>query len=316
MEAIAEAVRHSRTIAVVSHTNPDGDTVGCGLALVLALRHAGFDAVSVCDCALPADLSALPGADIFGKGDLDRRYDLAFCVDCSTTSMLGLAQRTVSGAANSVCIDHHLDHDRFTRHDVVTIAAANTENVYEFLHAYFDQYIDKDVAECLFTGLVTDSGGFTYGSVTSHTHAVAAALLAYGVDNERVCYEQLRRLDLRFIRARSDAYAHALYAYGGRVAIVVFSCELMERYGLTLADMGGSLVEMMRADDIVIACSMVQTGDESYKVSVRSKNPYSAAAVANTYGGGGHFNAAGCRLTGAEGVVIDLLLEAIDKQMA
>ena len=308
-------MREAHTIAVVSHTNPDGDTVGCALALVAVLNAAGKQAVSVCDTVLPPDLSALPYADIFAIGDIAARYDLAFCVDTASAAMLGEAVATVRNAKHSVCIDHHLNHDVLTECDWVVKRAANTENVYDYLHAFYAQYIDKSVAECLYTGLVTDSGGFSYAAVDEHTHQVAGALLAYGIDNERICYEQLRRQTLKFVRIRSEAYTKALYAYGGRVAIVTFSQSLMAKYGVTIADLGGALVEMMRAEEIVLAASIVEIERDRYKVSVRSKNPVSAAAVANTFGGGGHFNAAGCRLNGSEGVVIDMLLEAIDREM-
>lgn len=315
MEKIRAFLKEADTVAVVSHTNPDGDTVGCALALVAVLKAAGKNVVSVCDMKLPPDLSALPYAGIFANGEIDAQYDLAFCVDIASPNMLGDACKTIRRAKRSVCIDHHLNHDAFTDYDYVKECAANTENMYEFLARFYPQYIDKAVAECLYTGLVTDSGGFSYASVDEHTHYVASKLLAYGIDNERICYEQLRRQSLRFIRARSEAYAKAQYAFDNRVAIVVFSRKLMEKYGVGIEDMGGALVEMMRAEEIMLAVSMVEIDKERYKISVRSKNPVSAAAVCNEFGGGGHFNAAGCRLNGDEGVVMDMLLEAIRKDI-
>jgi phosphoesterase RecJ-like protein len=315
MEQINRYVQAARTIAVVSHANPDGDTVGSALALCAVLRAIGKEVVSVCSDHLPPDLSALPYADIFAKGDIDGTYDLAFCVDIASPRMLGDAVRTLKKARHTVCIDHHLNHDLYTDRDYVRESAANTENMYDFLSRFYPQYIDKQVAECLYTGLVTDSGGFSYASVTEHTHWVASKLVAFGIDNERICYEQLRRQSLKFIRARSAAYHKALFAFDNRVAIVVFSSELMRQYGVTVEDMVGPLVEMMRAEEIVLAVSMVELQPERYKVSVRSKNPVSAAAVCNAFGGGGHFNAAGCQLNGAEGIVIDMLLEVIAKEL-
>lgn len=315
MERIKRLVDKAKTVAVVSHVNPDGDTVGSALALVAVLRRVGKDVVSVCEHALPEDLSALPNADIFAKGDLDRVYDLAFCVDVASPNMLGQASRTVKAARHAVCIDHHLNHDLMTEVDYVVERAANTENMYDFFAEYYLSYIDKEVAECLYTGLVTDSGGFSYSSVDEHTHYVASKLLAYGVDNERICYEQLRKQSLKFIRARSEAYATALYAFGNRVAVIVFTRELMAKYGVTTADLVGPLVEIMRAEEIVLAVSMVEIDKERYKISVRSKKPVSASNVCNTFGGGGHFCAAGCQLNGSEGIVIDMLLEAIGKEL-
>ena len=148
-----------------------------------------------------------------------------------------------------------------------------------------------------------------------HTHLVASKLVAYGIDNERICYEQLRKQSLKFIRARTEAYQKALFAFGNRVAIVVFSRAIMQKYCVTIEDLVGPLVEIMRAEEIVLAVSMVELDNERYKVSVRSKNPVSAAAVCNTFGGGGHFNAAGCQLNGSEGIVMDMLLEAIGKEL-
>lgn len=313
MQTIKSMIDSADTIAVLSHTNPDGDTVGCALAMVLVLQKMGKKVVSICDCALPRDLSALPHADIFAKGDRLGEYDLAIAVDCATLGMLGESAAVLPKCRHSLCIDHHLIHDDYCEYDFVRIAAANAENIFDILFAQYPTLVDVEVAECLYTAIITDSGGFCYSSVTPHTHEAAARLLAYGLDNERICYEQLRKQELRVLKMRTEAYAKAVYEFDNRVAIVVFSLELQAKYQADLEDMTGALVDMMRATEVQIALSMVEVKPRQYKISARSKGNYSAADICQTFGGGGHRNAAGCRLNGEEGIVMDNLLEACRK---
>ena len=313
MQTIKHLIDHADTIAVIAHTNPDGDTVGCAIAMALVLAKLGKKASIACDMPLPSDLSALPNADIFGICHTAEPYDLALAVDCSTMGMLGESRILLQNALHTACIDHHMVHENFCEVDCVIDAAANAENIYDFLATYYAQYIDAAVAECLYTAIVTDSGGFTHSSVTPHTHSVAAACLAFGIDNERICYQQLKRQSLRILRMRTEAYNRAIYEFDNRVAVVVFSAELLAKYNADVADCGGALVDIMRAEEVLLAVGMIEFQPHQYKVSVRSKRDISAAEVCQTFGGGGHRNAAGCRLTGDEGIVIDNLLEACAK---
>lgn len=313
MQTIKRLVDEANSIAIIAHTNPDGDTVGCALAMAQVLAKVGKMVGVVCDMPLPQDLSALPNAGIFGMWQPNKAYDLALAVDCSTLGMLGDSRHVLLQARHTACIDHHMMHDNFCEVDWVVANAANAENIYDFLAQYYMEYIDAVVAECLFTALVTDSGGFTHSSVTPHTHLVAAKCLEYGIDNEAICYAQLSRQSMRVLRMRTEAYSHALYEYNNRVAVVVFSRQLLAKYNADIADCAGALVDIMRADELVLAVSMIEFKPHQYKVSVRSKRDVSAAEVCQCFGGGGHRNAAGCRLNGDEGIVIDNLLEACAK---
>ena len=308
-------IQEAEEIALICHRTPDGDTVGCALALFAALTKAGKNVTVCCDDPLPKDLSALPNADIFAVQRDKKDYDLALAVDVADPFLAGEAGKLLATSKHSACIDHHGTHTKTAELDVVHECAANTQNVFNFLAQFFPETLDLDVATCIYTGLVTDSGGFTYSSVTPETHFIAGKCLALGVDGEKICYEQLKRISLAYLRVRSESYSKALYEFGGKVGVVTFSADLMAKYGVTQEDLAGSLVEMMRADSIQIGIALSEVAPRSYKISLRSKGEISVADVARSFGGGGHRNAAGCRLNGDEGIVIDMLLEACAKQL-
>ncbi len=308
-------IDEAEEIALVCHRSPDGDTVGSALALYAALHGVGKQVTVCCDDPLPKDLSALPNADIFGVQSPKTDFDLTIAVDIADPALAGDSYRYVESAKHSVCIDHHATHAKVAELDITFVCAANTQNVFDFLSAYYPQALDLDVATCIYTGLVTDSGGFSYSSVTQHTHDVAGKCLALGVDGAKICYEQLAKTPLNVLRMRAEAYHHAVFDYGGKVGVVVFSLDMLSRYGCSQEDLAGSLVDMMKADSVVIGISLAEAQPGRYRVSVRSKGEYSAAEVCETFGGGGHRNAAGCRLNGQEGIVIDMLLEAAGKQL-
>lgn len=308
-------IQEAKDVALVCHRQPDGDTVGSALALLAALTQLGKRVDVCCDDPIPKDLSALPNADIFAVRPPKAHYDLAIALDVGDPSLAGDSYAVLSKATHSACIDHHGTHVTVAQLDIVKVCAANTQNVYDFLEAYYPDTISLEVATCIYTGLVTDSGGFSYSSVTPETHYIAGKCLAKGVDGEKICYEQLKRLSLSVLKLRSEAYSKALYEFDDRVGVVVYSKALLDKYGCTQEDLAGGLVEMMRADSILIGISLCEVAPKSYKISVRSKGTVSAAEICQTYGGGGHRNAAGCRLNGDEGIVIDMLLEAVGKQL-
>lgn len=311
---IARLIRTSRTIALFPHTFPDGDCVASALALYQVFTAIGKEVCIVCDKPIPASLSALPCAGIFAMGDMDATYDLAFAVDTATPTLLGEAYPCFSRATHSVSIDHHASYTPFAEVEMHHICSANAENIYDFIISEYPTYLNVSIAMCLYTGIVTDSGGFLYPAVNAHTHQVTAHLLTFPFDHHAIYYQHLEKLHLPFVRARSEAYARAIYQCGGSVAVVVFSLELQHKYGICGDDIAGSLVEMMRADEVRVAISLLEAEPQRYRISIRTKEGVSASAIAEYFGGGGHARAAGCRLNGDEGIVIDRLLEAVYKE--
>ena len=159
-------IQEAKDVALVCHRQPDGDTVGSALALLAALTQLGKRVDVCCDDPIPKDLSALPNADIFAVRPPKAHYDLAIAVDVGDPSLAGDSYAVLSKATYSACIDHHGTHVKVAQLDIVKVCAANTQNVYDFLEAYYPDTISLEVATCIYTGLVTDSGGFSYSSVT------------------------------------------------------------------------------------------------------------------------------------------------------
>lgn len=308
-ERIAAEIAKANSIAIVCHTNPDGDTVGSALALYHAIIGTGKQVAVLCDSALPQNLSALTHADIFGVGE-GKRYDLAIAVDVSAPHMAGECYRVLREAGMSICIDHHSSHEKMAKLEWVQKAAANAELIYELLADCYADRLDVHSATHIYTALVTDTGGFSYDCVTAHTHTVAGACLALGAPGADICYLHLSKLPTRVVKMRSVAYSRALYEAQDRLVLVVFSRELLDKYNGTLEDMAGSLVDVMRGDTVQVGVALVEVSPRQYKVSIRSKGRVSAARIAESFGGGGHYNAAGCRLAGDEGIVLDRLIEA------
>lgn len=311
---IKQWIDEAHTVAILPHMLPDGDAAGCAIAMALLLSKLNKKVRVVCDSPLPDKLSALPHADIFATAK-EGTFDLAIAVDCSSPALMGTSYAIFAQTKRTIVIDHHMTGELLG--DIVwrEEASANAEHIYDLIANAYPALLDSDIAECLYTGLVTDSGGFGWGSVTAHTHRVAAACIAAGAGAEKVYYKQIKELPLRVIRSRAEAYEKALYMCNNQVAFVVFDLALQRKYNLVMDDFTGSLVEMMRCNEILFAFGLVEMEKGRFRISARSRGDYSAAAVCEAFGGGGHLNAAGCRLNGDAGIVIDMLLDEVYKQL-
>ena len=162
-EAVAEAIRNAQNIAVVSHVNPDGDTVGCATAMRLGLLALGKDVTLYCDGKIPDMLSFLPGADLFRyPGENEGPFDLMLSVDVSDGKRLGACEVLKKVSRMTAQIDHHPTNPLFMEiNSVDGEAPAACLMIREELEV-LGVPLTKDIAECLYTGISTDTGNFAF----------------------------------------------------------------------------------------------------------------------------------------------------------
>ena len=192
LQNIADMLKSAKDIAVIAHTNPDGDAISCALAVCRALRSLGKNAVPVCDSAVPEKYLFMEGAESFVLPD-KTVHEAALAVDCSDLSRLGGAGKMFLSAKKRAAIDHHKSHENFAQTDYVEAdSAACAEIIYLLLDGM--GLVDKTVAELVFAGIVADSGCFQYPSTTERTHDIARKLMAFGIDSADIIYRVVRRV--------------------------------------------------------------------------------------------------------------------------
>ncbi len=308
LDKIYQLIIRSDTIAVFVHTSPDGDAVGCALAMQTVLRKLGKTVHFFCDGSFDDKLNAIPNAQSVNPEPLTQ-YALALAVDCSDLNRLGIYSGLFVAAGQKAVIDHHISHVNFGNVDYVEQRSANGEIVFEFLDTYFRQYIDAEVAEALYVAIITDSGAFAYEHVSGNTYGIVEKLYDYGVDFNAVYYKQMREISLGTFKLRRIVLDRADFFCNNKIVFIVYYRKDFEATGTTIHNTSQIISDLINIDCVQIAVSFTEVQDNSFKVSIRTKNPINASDIAANFGGGGHANAAGLRINGFIGNVIDTLLK-------
>ncbi|MER2080571.1 MAG: bifunctional oligoribonuclease/PAP phosphatase NrnA [Ruminococcus sp.] len=292
---------------ILTHTNPDGDTLGSGFALCLALQRLGKRARVITD-SLPRDFVFLT------KDVEEQRFDAEtiVSVDVADEKLLGGNRAAYSGRI-ALCIDHHRTNKVAAPLKCVDAeAASNCEILYDIL-TLMGVPMDKSIASCLYTGVSTDTGCFKYGNTTSRTHRIAAELLDCGVDAaaiNKVMFDTKSKLKLRMER---EIYDTMEFYADDRCAIIAITQEMMRRLGVGEDELEGFASLPRQIEGVRIGLTLREKEENVFKISVRSDKETNAAAFCERFGGGGHIEAAGCQLRGTLEEVKARLKAAVDE---
>jgi len=295
LRAVADVLEAADTIGVVGHVGPDGDALGSMIALARSARHADKQAVASFDepFTVPVEMEYLDTSTLVPPSEFPRDLDVAVVVDTSVRGRVGALAGAMEKAKTLVVIDHHISDG--TWGDVIAIdatAGATTELVYELL-SMLGWTIDKDVATALYTGLVTDTGRFQYSSTSARTHTIAADLLARGVETDVIGQKLFEEAAFGYYEVVSRVLGRAILDTDHALV-----WSIMEPDDLKAADIGyhetEGLIDLVRmARGTEVACLLKRKKAGIIKGSLRSRGTVDVAAIARSFDGGGHHNAAG-----------------------
>ena len=303
-EAAARLAAHDR-IRVLTHQSPDGDTLGCAGALCLGLRALGKQAQFVCADPVPGKYQSMLAPLTVQTFDPD--YVVA--VDLADPQLLGTLREQYEFAAD-LGIDHHGSNTGWTRESLVDAsAAAACELIAQVLHA-LGVPLNRDIANCLYTGLCTDTGCFRYSNTTPRTLRLAADLMEAGADAAAINMQMFEIKTPSRLAIERMALDGLQYAYDGRVAVMRLSLDMIAASGATDSDLDGLAPIPRNIAGVDIGLTVRERAPGDYKVSVRTTESVDASALCRTLGGGGHVRAAGCRLSGSCDDVVQRLLAA------
>lgn len=304
-ESIAECERlidTIQTVVITSHVNPDGDAIGSELALMYVLRSMGKNVTVINASPLPASYDFLEGSSEIVHYNPDRddavinAADVLFVLDCNAPKRVRQMETIVANAAvKKVVIDHHLEPQPFADLYVVdTDASSTAEILWRFIRHFGEQYFTKPVAEALYTGILTDSGGFRHPRTDAELLRMAARLLEAGVD-PTYAYEKIyNRGELSRSRLLGKALADMRVFHGGWLCIMVVTQAMMNSVQAGDEMTEGFVEHTLSIHGVQVGVLVVELSDV-VKMSFRSKGDIPANSFAETFGGGGHLNAAGAR---------------------
>lgn len=310
---VVSVLRYATSIGVVGHVGPDGDALGSMIALTLAARGAGIEAVASFDepFVVPEEMSFLDTTTLVSPADFPDALDVAVVVDTSVPARVGALVGKLDAADKLVVIDHHISDGEWGDHlliDRTTAAAA--ELVYEVI-VELGWEITPAVATALYTGIVTDTGRFQYSSTSPRTHHIAAHLLECGVHPDVIGQKLFEEASFGYYSVASRVLERAVLDTDHKFIWSVTTNDDLEHAGISAHETDGliDLVRMARGTEV--ACLLKVKGTGVVKGSLRSRGSVDVASIAAAFGGGGHHNAAGFTTNKEPQVIISEMTEML-----
>lgn len=306
LNEIAQFLKNTDNSVILTHRYPDGDTLGSAFALCRALRAMGKKSrVIVNSDKLAKKFEYL--AEGMEEQDFDVQTVIA--VDIASPTLLGDLQSEYEERVD-VSIDHHGMNNPFARLTYVNAeSAANAENIYNLINELGVE-IDKKIADCIYTGICTDTGCFKFSNVTPTTMRISAVLMEKGCDSTLINRVMFDTKSMARIRMEQATLSTLTLHCGGKIAVVHTTLKMEEETGADESDTDGLASLPRQIEGVLVGITIREKAEKTFKASVRTINGYNAANICSLFGGGGHVAAGGCSLQGTIDEVRALLVKA------
>lgn len=311
---IAELLRSQNTFLILTHYRPDGDAIGSQLALALLLRDLGKQAEAWNDDDVPAKFHFLPHSNLIRKPPAEPKdFDVVISIDASTWARVGTAAQKIKSRKYFVNIDHHVSNEKFGGINwIVPEAPASGQIAYDLIKRGGFK-LTRDIATCLFAAISTDTGSFSFPNTTAESLRVAAQLVEAGIDIGDVSRHVYESYPYARVQLLQMTLADLKLVNDERVAYFWVTKDMLEESGAKREDTEG-LIDYARSIEGVLVAVLFEELDEPNKVriSLRSKHPkVDVNSIARHFGGGGHKEAAGARITGESHEVEQRVIAAV-----
>ena len=315
MIKLDDKLKGMHSIGISGHVRPDGDCVGSTLAVYNYIStYYPETEVQLYLESIPNVFKFLKNADnIQHNFEMDKQHDLFIVLDCGDARRLGPTVKYFESAKNTFCIDHHVSNQSFADENYIYPDASSTcELVYELLDS---DKITKEIAECLYTGMVHDTGVFQYSSTSAKTMNIAGILMEKGIPYSKIVDDTFYTKTYNQNRILGQALLDSQLYLDGKVIATYVTCEQMKRFGCGPKHLDGIVNQLRVTKDVIVAAFLYENEDGSYKVSLRANGEFNVAEVVAVFGGGGHVKAAGCTMEGTIEDILARLIAEISKRL-
>ncbi len=298
----AVLLKEQDNILILTHAHPDGDTLGCGFGLCRALLKLGKKARVINADEIPKKYGYLHNDLIFE----DFKEDYIVAVDVATENLLGPLADVYSGKIN-LCIDHHGTNTEYAENLLLIETASACEIIYKVINELGVQ-IDKKTADCLYTGISTDTGCFRYASATSETYRIAADLMDKGADNGAINRAMFETKTKTYAMLEKLAIEGMKFYLNEKVCIITVTREMYKLSGSNEQETEALAPITRQIEGVEIGITIREKEDGTCKASFRTFG-VNAAEIAKAFGGGGHPQAAACRFSCSVSEATEKLVE-------
>lgn len=317
IEQLDISIKNSKNILLVSHINPDGDTLGsmCGMYSLIKENYK-----KKCDMLLASKLPsvyeflpAIKDAKTIEESDLSREYDLVINLDVASIDRCADAKILFDKANSTFNIDHHETNDSYAQYNIVKSDASATGEILFEIAKNLNWNINIESAICLYVAILTDTGGFRFSNTSQKTMSYAGELIGYGVSPSEIfqkCYEFQSKDMVLF---QSYCINKAIFCDNDQIAYTVVFKKDLEKFNYNGDDFTDGLTEKLRAIKTTqVAFVVKELNANTSKVSMRSRQK-DIAKVCSSFGGGGHKLAAGAVIKANAESAVKMILEELRK---
>lgn len=303
-------------IAIITHINPDGDCTGSAIALRELIKALGKDADIYNENACPSFMDFLSGDTVFNRFDEKDgiRYDLNIFIDCGGKDRAGNVDWVCKNCTCTINIDHHGTNPMYGDINIVDGGASATGLlIYDFYKVCGIDFT-KYTSELIYVALMMDTGNFSYSNTDKKTHTVAGELLEYGIDTAMLSQKLFRTTTYNRLKLTAKAFETLKTYCDGKIAVINVTKAMYRDTDTDSSDSESFVGTVRDIEGVDIAVLLRDTTDgKSVKVSFRSNNDIDVSKIAEEFGGGGHFNAAGCSIEGKIPEVEDIVINRLSE---
>lgn len=314
LDKTVELLSARDSFIILTHENPDGDTIGSAFALKKALKKIGKEAICLNEKPIPKKYGFLGKFDDLSLVNNDIDYCIV-SVDVADKKLLGNNIEQIFGSRVFLSIDHHLSNRLFAEYSCVdSTSAATCELIFDII-TLLDVAFDKEITDCLYTGISTDTGCFRYSNVTSKTLRISADLIDYGADNAEINRKMFETKTKTFAALERLALDSLTLYYEGKLAVIVITADMYVKTGSDESETDAIASLPRQIEGVEVGVMMRQKSDGTFKVSMRGNGMVDVSVICSELGGGGHKSAAGCTVSGSADEVKNVLFKVIEKYL-
>lgn len=294
LQQFSDAVRQSPSVLISTHLNPDGDALGSALAMSLYLDSIEVENEVICNNLAPYNLEFLPHKDRI-RLTPKKKHELAIVLDLDSLERLGKTRDAIEDCGRMILIDHHIPHQEPGDVRIVDVKAPATALILTRLFFALNAKISPEMATCLLTGIVTDTGSFRYRNTTPESLELCAKLLQFGGDLVQINEEVYQKKPIESVLLLRKVLDNMKVLCDDQLAYSVLPAKDFTDIGAVEMHTEGLVNEMMFIRTTKISALLREPGERKLvRASVRSRGDIDVAAALREFGGGGHKNAAGC----------------------
>ena len=309
---------------VTSHISPDGDNIGSTLSMYYALNKLGKNVYYVLDDNLPQNLKFLvEDIKILKSEEISLNAYNIVALDCGDKNRICVSKEILNNAKTIINIDHHVSNDCYGDFNYIDIDASSTcELVYNLLVEY-EKYenkaiIDENIATCLYTGLVTDTGNFVYSNAHPSSFEMAKELLLKGAKKETIIQKVFQSNPYNYYKLLGEAL-NTLDIVDGKISSMMIDKDMLKRNVISFNDVDGITSYTRDIEGVEVGILLKEKKENEIKISLRSKSYIDVSKIAQSFGGGGHIRAAGCTIYSsiedAKNEIVNAVLKVIQGEI-